>query len=129
MANIWADALPDERRSPKSDHRMALQILRFPWRWIGDTISLDLGFIWQMPAYMHETPGSREDLKRFRVLLAKRNSGPYSVRMNQEKEGWALMLSTNRGANMNRAERRRQRIQSRIRILYDQEALSLGNKC
>ena len=44
----WPNGLPSEGRSPKSGHRMAAEGMPFPWRWNGDTISLNLGVIWEM---------------------------------------------------------------------------------
>jgi len=46
--NIWSNGLPDESRSPKSDHRMAAEGIPFPWRWNGSMISTDLDVIWRM---------------------------------------------------------------------------------
>ena len=43
----WTNGPPNEGRSPKSGHRMAAQGMQFPWRWIGDTISPNLGVIWE----------------------------------------------------------------------------------
>ena len=45
---IWTSGLPNEGRSPKSGHQMAAEGMRFPWRWNGGTISLNLGVIWEM---------------------------------------------------------------------------------
>ncbi len=45
---IWANGLPNEGRSPKSDHRMAAEGMQFSWRGNGGTISLNLGVIWEM---------------------------------------------------------------------------------
>ncbi len=45
---IWPNGLPNQGRSPRSGHRMAAEGMSFPWRWNGDTISLNLGVIWEM---------------------------------------------------------------------------------
>ena len=39
-------------RSPKSGYRMAAEGMQDPWRWIGGTISLNLGVIWEMSGKM-----------------------------------------------------------------------------
>ncbi len=48
MAEIWANGLPSEGRSPKSGHRMAAEGMQFPWRWYGGTIFPNLDVIWGM---------------------------------------------------------------------------------
>ena len=45
---IWADALPDEGRSPKSGYRMAAEGIQFPWRWTSGTATMKLDVIWGM---------------------------------------------------------------------------------
>ena len=48
MAEIWANGLLNERRSPESRYRMAVEGIQFSWRWDGGRISLNWGIIWEM---------------------------------------------------------------------------------
>ena len=50
MAENLGKYLPNEGRAPKLRHRMAAEGMQFPWRWNGDTVSLNLGVIWEMSA-------------------------------------------------------------------------------
>ena len=45
---IWANGLPNDNRSPKTGHRMAVEGMPFPWRGNGGTISTNLDVIWEM---------------------------------------------------------------------------------
>jgi DNA-binding CsgD family transcriptional regulator len=59
---IWANGLPNEGRSPKSGHRMAAERMQFPRRWSGDTISLNLGGIWEMSVHIGMKLGSAQSI-------------------------------------------------------------------
>ena len=59
---IWPNGLPNQGRSPRSGHRMAAEVMQFPWRWNGGMISANLEVIWEMSA---KRPWSRINGPRY----------------------------------------------------------------